>query len=181
MPDEPEVMGLLALMLPVESRRAARATEEGDLVVLADQDRRRWDGALVEEGQPPRAAVHAPGPAGPYQVQAAINAVHSEAHTAADADRAQIVRLYDLLLSLEPGPVVALNQAVAGRRSTDRRPRSSWSTPSRSTALFDAVRANLLARLGRGAEAALAYDAAIARTENAVERRFLEGRRDALT
>jgi RNA polymerase sigma-70 factor (ECF subfamily) len=113
MPDEPEVMGLLALMLLIESRRATRTTPDDDLVLLADQDRRLWDRGLVAEGQAiVRQCLERSQP-GPYQIQAAIHAVHSDAPTAAAADWAQILRLYNQLLALAPSPVVALNRAVA--------------------------------------------------------------------
>src|SRR6185312_12630825 len=113
MPDEPEALGLLALMLLSESRRAARTTPSGDLVLLADQDRSRWDGALVAEGHAlVRRCLRRNAP-GPYQLQAAIAAVHSDAPTAADTDWRQIVALYDQLAAAEPTPVVALNRAVA--------------------------------------------------------------------
>jgi hypothetical protein len=113
MPDEPEVMGLLALMLLAESRRGARTSPGGALVVLADQDRSRWDRDLVAEGQAIVRACLTRGHPGPYQIQAAINAVHSDAATAADTDWSQILRLYDQLMALAPTPVVALNRAVA--------------------------------------------------------------------
>ena len=113
MPDEPEVMGLLALMLLVESRRAARSTPDGKLVLLADQDRGRWDPALVAEGQAlVRRCLMIDRP-GPYQLQAAINAVHSDAPSAAETDWGQVLRLYDQLLAIAPTPVAALNRAVA--------------------------------------------------------------------
>src|SRR5207253_4936840 len=110
-PDEPEVMGLLALMLLVESRRAARTTADGDLVLLADQDRDRWDRGLIAEGQDlVRRCLRRDQP-GPYQIQAAIQAVHSDAATAAGTGWRQIVQLYDQLLAITPSPVVALNRA----------------------------------------------------------------------
>jgi RNA polymerase sigma-70 factor (ECF subfamily) len=113
MPDEPEVMGLLALMLLIHSRRATRTTPAGDLVLLADQDRRLWDRGLIAEGQAVVGACLRRNQPGPYQIQAAINAVHSDAPAAAATDWRQILRLYDQLLSLAPSPVVALNRAVA--------------------------------------------------------------------
>ena len=175
LPEEPEAIGLLALMLLVESRRAARTTPEGDLVLLAHQDRSRWDQALAAEGVAlVRECLRRNRP-GPYQVQAAINAIHSAAPAAADTDWWQILQLYNLLLSLTPTPVVALNRAVAV---------AEVEGPDAALALVDgldlagyhlyhAVRAELLRRLGRAAEAAEAYEAAIARTENAAERAFL--------
>ncbi|MBC6463536.1 RNA polymerase sigma factor, partial [Actinomadura sp. HBU206391] len=183
MPDEPEVMGLLALMLLVESRRTARTTPGGDLVLLADQDRGRWDPRLIAEGQGiVRQCLRRDRP-GPYQVQAAINAVHSDAPTAAATDWRQILQLYDQLLSLAPNPVVALNRAVAV---------AEVEGPQEALALVDAldldgyhlfhaIRADLLRRLGREAEAAAAYESAMARTENAAEREFLRRCRLAVT
>ncbi|WP_324277781.1 RNA polymerase sigma factor [Blastococcus brunescens] len=113
LPDEPEVAGLLALLLLTESRRAARYDEEGALVLLRDQDRTLWNGRLVAEGQQLlRACLDRDRP-GPYQVQAAVNAVHADAGTYAATDWAQIASLYDHLLALDPGPVVALNRAIA--------------------------------------------------------------------
>jgi RNA polymerase sigma-70 factor, ECF subfamily len=179
MPDEPEVMGLLALMLLLESRRAARTTADGDLVLLADQDRSRWDSGLIEEGQAIVRRCLRLGQPGPYQVQAAINAVHSDAPSAAATDWPQILRLYDQLLSFTPSPVVALNRAVA--LAEVEGPEAALilvdDLDLGDYGLFHAIRADLLRRLGRTAEAARAYDAAIARTENAAERAFLERRR----
>ena len=113
MPDEPEVLGLLALMLLVESRRATRTAADGGLVLLADQNRALWDRRLIAEGQAIVRRCLARNQPGPYQIQAAINAVHSDAPTASATDWRQIVRLYDQLLAMTPGPVVALNRAVA--------------------------------------------------------------------
>jgi RNA polymerase sigma-70 factor (ECF subfamily) len=180
MPDEPEVMGLLALMLLIESRRGTR-TRAGDLVLLADQDRGLWDRALIAEGQAIVRHCLRRNQPGPYQVQAAINAVHSDAPTADATDWGQILQLYDQLLSLAPSPVVALNRAVAV---------AEVHGPPAALALVDdldlgdyhvfhAIRADLLRRLGRDPEAVVAYAAAIAGTENATERAFLERRRQA--
>jgi RNA polymerase sigma-70 factor (ECF subfamily) len=182
MPDEPEVMGLLALMLLIESRRAARTTADGALVLLADQDRSRWDRALVAEGQALVRRCLGRNRPGPYQLQAAINAVHSDAPTAAATDWGQILALYDRLMAVAPSPVVALHRAVAV---------AEVQGPAAALALVDdldldgyhllhAVRADLLRRLGRDAEAYAAYGAAIARTGNTAERAFLEGRRRSL-
>jgi RNA polymerase sigma-70 factor (ECF subfamily) len=171
LPDEPEVMGLLALMLLADSRRAARLTAEGAMVRLADQDRRSWNLALVAEGQAiVRHCLRRDQP-GPYQIQAAIQAVHSDAATATDTDWRQILQLYDHLLAVAPGPVVALNRAVAV---------AEVQGPAAALALLDrldldayhllhAVRADLLRRLGRHAEAAAAYDSAIARTAGSLD------------
>jgi len=178
MPDEPEALGLLALMLLTESRRAARTSADGTLVLLADQDRTRWDRALIAEGQALVRQCLRRGQPGPYQVQAAINAVHSDAPAAAATDWRQILRLYDQLLAVAPSPVVALNRAVAV---------AEVDGPAAALAvidglepgslggyyLFHAIRADLLRRLGRAAEADAAYDRAIARTGNAAERAYL--------
>jgi RNA polymerase sigma-70 factor, ECF subfamily len=183
MPDEPEVMGLLALMLLVESRRATRTSPAGDLVLLADQDRALWDRGLVAEGQAIVRACLRRNQPGPYQIQAAINAVHSDAPAAAATDWWQILELYDQLLSLAPSPVVALNRAVAVAEveGTDAALTLVDGLDLGGYHLFHAIRADLLRRLGRNAEAALAYEAAIARTENSTERDFLERSRQALT
>jgi RNA polymerase sigma-70 factor (ECF subfamily) len=186
MPDEPEVLGLLALMLLVESRRAARTTPEGDLVLLADQDRRRWDGGLIAAGQTlVRRCLRLNRP-GPYQIQAAINAVHSDAPTAAATDWRQIVQLYDQLLAVSPNPVAALHRAVAVAEVEG--PAAGLAlvgAPGAGGALdgyylAHAIRADLLRRLGRDVEAAAAYAAALARTENAAERAFLQRRLEGL-
>ena len=182
MPDEPEVMGLLALMLLIDSRRAARTTSDGALVTLGEQDRARWDRQLIDEARALVRQCLRRNQPGPYQIQAAINAVHSSASTAAATDWSQIVQLYDQLLALTPTPVVALNRAVAV---------AELDGPGQALAqvddldldgyyLFHAVRADLLRRLGRAAEAVRVYDEAIARTDNAAERDFLARRRQAL-
>jgi RNA polymerase sigma-70 factor (ECF subfamily) len=183
MPDEPEVMGLLALMLLTHSRRDTRTTPDGELLLLAEQDRGRWDHRLVAEGQAiVRQSLRRNEP-GPYQIQAAISAVHSDAQTVAATDWQQIVQLYDQLLGVTPGPVVSLNRAVAV---------AELDGPATALALLDdldvdgyylfhAIRADLLRRLGRVAEAEEAYAAAIARAENASERAFLQRRRHSLT
>jgi RNA polymerase sigma-70 factor, ECF subfamily len=182
MPDEPEALGLLALMLLAHSRRAARTTEDAELVLLPDQDRTLWDRALIDEGQElVRRCLRRDRP-GPYQIQAAINAVHSDAPDAAATDWRQIVRLYDQLLAVAPGPVGALNRAVAVAEVEGPGPALALvdGLGLDGYHLFHAIRADLLRRLGRGAEAAEAYDAAIARAGNPAERAFLEGRRAAL-
>ena len=182
MPDEPEVVGLLALMLLTQARRPARETPDGDLVLLPDQDRTRWDRALITEGQAlVRACLRRDRP-GPYQLQAAINAVHSDAATAADTDWRQIMALYDQLLALLPTPVVALNRAVAVAEVSG--PAGALELVDELDLprhqLFHAVRADLLRRLGRDAEAADAYDAAIGLAGNEPERAFLRCRRASL-
>jgi RNA polymerase sigma-70 factor, ECF subfamily len=184
MPDEPDAQGLLALMLLTESRRAARTTEGGDLVLLADQDRSLWDRELIAEGQDIVRRCLRRNQPGPYQIQAAINAVHSDAPTAAATDWPQILQLYDQLTSLDPSPVVALNRAVALAEVDG--PRAALTLVDAlgpglgSYYLFHAIRADLLRRLGRNSEAVSAYEAAIARTENASERAFLRHRRGQL-
>src|SRR5579859_6534571 len=182
MPDEPEVLGLLALLLLTEARRAARTAPDGSLVLLADQDRSRWDRALIAEGHAiVRACLRRNHP-GPYQIQAAIAAVHTDAARAQDTDWRQILALYDQLTAVTPTPVVALNRAIVV---------AEVHGPGPALALVDeldlvgyqhfhATRADLLRRLGRPAEAAQAYRSALALTGNEADRAFLEGRlRDA--
>jgi len=182
MPDEPEVMGLLALMLLTDSRRAARMGSGGELVRLADQDRSRWDRDLIAEGQAIVRACLRRNQPGPYQVQAAINAVHSDAPTAAATDWTQIVRLYDQLLAIAPNPVVALNRAVAVAEVHG--PRAALALLEdlglENYYLFHAIRADLLVRLDRKSEAEDAYARAIELTTNVAERAFLEHGRQAL-
>jgi RNA polymerase sigma-70 factor (ECF subfamily) len=182
LPDEPEGMGLLALMLLVDARRAARVTRDGDLVLLADQDRSRWDRDMIAEGQRiVRGCLRSNRP-GPYQIQAAINAVHSDAPSADATDWPQILQLYDQLGAVAPGPVVALNRAVALAEVAG--PLAALTIVDdldmRQYYLFHAVRADLLRRLGRVSEAALAYESAIALASNAAEREFLQRRRSGL-
>lgn len=179
LPNEPEVMGLLALMLLVESRRPARTSPKGDVVLLPDQDRTLWDRDLIEQGQRIVRWCLARNQPGQYQIQAAIQAVHSDASSAMATDWRQIVALYDRLLVVAPSPVVALNRAVAvaevdgpaaGLRLVDEIRLEDFH-------LFHAIRADLLRRLGRTAEAATAYAGAIERSGNATERDFLERQR----
>ncbi len=154
-------------------------------MLLADQDRGRWDRGLIAEGQAIVRQCLRRNQPGPYQIQAAINAVHSDAPTAAATDWWQILQLYNQLLSLAPSPVVALNRAVAVAEVEG--PDAALTLVDGldldldGYQLFHAIRANLLRRLGRNAEAALAYEAAIARTENATERDFLQRSRQELT
>ncbi|MFJ2923433.1 RNA polymerase sigma factor [Streptomyces massasporeus] len=183
MPDEPEVTGLLALMLLTESRRAARVDTHGALVPLPEQDRGRWDRELIAEGQDLVRRCLRRNQAGPYQIQAAINAVHSDAPTAQTTDWGQILRLYDQLMALAPSPVVALNRAVAVAEVQGPRPALDLldGLGLDGYHVFHAVRADLLRRLGRNTEAVRDYEAALALTESAAERAFLERRARSLT
>jgi RNA polymerase sigma-70 factor, ECF subfamily len=182
MPDEPEVHGLLALMLLIQSRRATRTTADGDLVLLADQDRGLWDRELIDEGQQLVRRCLERNQPGPYQIQAAINAVHSDAPSVAETDWGQIIALYDQFLAVAPSPVGALHRAVAVAELEGPGPALALvdELDLDGYYLFHAIRADLLRRAGRRAEAAQAYEAAIARTENARERAFLERRRSEL-
>jgi len=182
MPDEPEVLGLLALMLLTESRRRARVTPDGDLVRLVDQDRTLWDVSLISEGQAMvRICLRRNSP-GPYQLQAAIAAVHSDAMSIASTDWSQVLALYDQLYAVAPTSVVALNRAVALAEVVG--PATALATIDEldlgNYHLWHATRADLLERLGRTAEARAAYDVAMAGTANSAERALLARRRDAL-
>ncbi|MGW7425305.1 RNA polymerase sigma factor [Streptomyces sp. NPDC054813] len=182
MPDEPEAAGLLALMLLVEARRAARRPAGGELVALPDQDRGLWDRELIGEGQElVRRCLRRNRP-GPYQIQAAVNAVHSDARTAEATDWGQILRLYDQLMAVDRSPVVALNRAVAV---------AEVEGPDKALALVDAldldryhvlhaVRADLLRRLGRDDEAVREYDTAIELADGLPEQAYLRRRRAEL-
>ena len=178
MAGEPDVMGLLALMLLIDARRAARVSADGSLVRLADQDRRHWNRALIREGQALVRRCLARNQPGPYQIQAAINAVHSDARAAADTDWRQILMLYDQLMAVAPTPVAALNRAVAVAEVEG--PHAALTIVDgldlERYYLFHAIRADLLRRLGRSSEAARAYDAAIERCDNTAERDFLQRR-----
>ncbi len=181
-PDEPEAAGLLALMLLIESRRAARTTPDGALVLLAEQDRSKWNRPLIDEGQAlVRRCLQVNRP-GPYQIQAAINAVHSAAARAEDTDWPQILALYDLHQSIAPSPIVQLNRAVA--LAEVEGPEAALEVVDalglETQHRFHAIRADLLRRLDRRDEAAAAYDSAIALSANAAERAFLEGMRSGL-
>jgi RNA polymerase sigma-70 factor (ECF subfamily) len=181
MPDEPEVQGLLALLLLTESRRAARTTRDGSLVLLPDQDRTQWDRDLIAEGQTIVRACLRRNQPGPYQIQAAINAVHCDAAGSQDTDWAQILALYDQFLTIAPTDVVALNRAVALAEVAG----STAALEVLATLDLDSyhpfhtARAELLVRVGRLDEARAAYDRAIALTDNAAERAHLEQRRTA--
>ena len=177
MPDEPEAVGLLALMLLQEARRAARLDAEGELVLLADQDRALWDDGLIAEGTALLDSALRRGRVGPYQLQAAIAAEHDRG---ADTDWREIVRLYDELLRVLPSPVVRLHRAVAVAAVDG--PAVALPLVEELGAelerhhLWHATRADLLRRLDRGAEARSAYAAALDLAPSAAERRFL-GRR----
>jgi len=182
MPDEPEVLGLLALLLLTESRRTARTAADGTIVLLADQDRARWDRALIAEGQEIVRRCLRRNMPGPYQIQAAINAVHSDAATAAETDWRQVLQLYDQLLAITPNAVVALNRAVAlaevegaaaALTAVDALDLDAYH-------LFHATRAELLVRLLRYDDAGRAYDRALALANNAAERALLEHKRRSL-
>ncbi|MBO4120477.1 RNA polymerase sigma factor [Cupriavidus gilardii] len=183
---EPEVMGLLALMLLHESRRAARTSPDGELVLLDEQDRSRWDRALIAEGTALVERALSSRRFGPYSLQAAISAVHAEADSAASTDWPQIVALYDVLLAIQPSPVVELNRAVAVAMRDG---------PEAGLALVDAIlargeltdyhlahaaRADLCRRLGRYAEARTAYRTVLELVRQEPERRFIERRLAAL-
>jgi RNA polymerase sigma-70 factor, ECF subfamily len=183
LPGEPEVLGLLALMLLADSRRRARTTPDGDLVRLTEQDRSLWNRERIAEGLAHLREALERGRLGPYQLQAAIQGVHSEAATPADTDWRRILGLYDQLLEMTHSPIVELNRAVA--LAEVEGPATALSVIDRlridHSHVFHAIRAELLRRLGQNEDAARAYDEAIARTENAREREFLIRSRDALT
>jgi RNA polymerase sigma factor (sigma-70 family) len=179
MPDEPEVLGLLALLLLIEARRPARLGPAGELVLLPDQDRSLWNRALIAEGHDLVRRCLRRNQPGPYQIQAAINAVHTDGPA---TDWAQVLALYDQLLIIAPTPVVALNRAVAV---------AEVHGPAAALAALEdielpgyhrlpATRADLLVRLGRTDEAAAAYDEAIALAANETERAFLQTRRTGI-
>jgi RNA polymerase sigma-70 factor (ECF subfamily) len=182
LPDEPEATGLLALMLLHDARREARVGTGGELVLLEDQDRSRWDQDRIAEGRALVERILPTGRVGPYQIQAAIAALHDEARDAASTDWLQIAALYLVLVRLDPSPVVRLNHAVAVAMADG---------PAVGLALMDGLadegslagypylpagRADLLRRLGRQSEAAAAYREALTLTANRAERSFLEGR-----
>ncbi|HXD64947.1 MAG TPA: RNA polymerase sigma factor [Solirubrobacteraceae bacterium] len=182
MPDEPEAAGLLALMLFHHSRRRARSDAAGDLVTLEDQDRTRWDRAEIDEAHARLDAALRHGQAGPYQLQAAIAACHTDAADVADTDWAQIASLYELLAEVVPSPVVALNRAVAiamARELDDGLEVIDELEASGELAgyhLLHAARADLLRRLGRDDDAAVAYRRALELAGSDAERRFLSRR-----
>lgn len=187
MPDEPEVAGLLALMLLQDSRKKARVDADGNQVLLESQDRTLWNSDQIAEGTELLVAALKRGAPGVYQLQAAIAAVHCEAKTAEETDWRQIVLLYDALQSAQPSPVVSLNRAVAVAMAGQL---------ERALAIVDGLaedqrmerylflystRADLLRRLGRHAEAAAAYRQALELADSAPERRFLRRRIEEVT
>jgi RNA polymerase sigma-70 factor (ECF subfamily) len=179
---EPEAHGLLALMLLHESRRPARASADGEVILLDQQDRSLWDRALIDEGIGLVERALSSGRYGPYAIQAAISAVHAEAAEAADTDWAEIVGLYDVLMRLTPSPIVELNRAVAVamRDGADAGLLQIDAILERGELadyrLAHAARADMYRRLGRHADARAAYERALALTRQEPERRFLEGR-----
>jgi RNA polymerase sigma-70 factor (ECF subfamily) len=186
LPDESEVLGLLALLLVTDARRATRTDADGELVLLPDQDRARWDAAAVEEGAALAAVAlrRSAGRPGPYALQAAIAAVHAEAPSWAATDWHELVGLYELLVAVLPTPVVALNRAVAiGQRDGAAAGLAAVDAVEGLGGyyLWHAARADHLRQLGRAAEAADAYRAALAAGAAGAERRFLERRLGDLT
>ncbi len=175
LPHDPEAKGLLALMLLVESRRPARTTPDGGLVLLPNQDRSLWDRELVAEGQSLVRECLRRNEPGPYQIQAAIQAVHSDAASADATDWRQILQLYDHLLHFTPTPIVALHRAVAVAEVTGPAEALALvdALPLGDHHLFHAIRADFLRRLNRPAEAARAYEAAVRLTTNTIERELL--------
>jgi len=189
LPADGEVAGLLALMLLTEARRAARVSASGELVPLGEQDRGAWDATLVAEGhrlvRERLAAVAAGGAApGPYQILAAINAVHTSARDVRDTDWSQVVALYDQLVRLDPSPIVALNRAIAvaeldgpevALAAVDR-----LAEPLAGYHAYHVTRADLLRRLGSSEQSRAAYDKAIELAGNTAETAYLVRRRDQL-
>ncbi len=178
MPDEPEVLGLLALVLLTQARRPARTDEHGRLVRLGDQDRTLWDQGLIAEGHDLVRRCLRRGAPGLYQIQAAVAAVHTDAPSATDTDWSQIVALYDQLAQIDRSPVVALNRAIAVGELEG--PESALAALDlldlRGYHLFHAARGDLLARLGRRTEATEAFDTALRLTENRAEQDYLTAR-----
>jgi RNA polymerase sigma-70 factor (ECF subfamily) len=182
MPDEPEAVGLLALMVLTEARRPARTAADGSMIRLADQDRTRWNRALIAEGHALVRACLRRNQPGPFQIQAAIAAVHADARLADDTDWSQIVALYDQLHAMRPNPVVALNRAIAVGE-LDGADAGLDAMDALAAGVLDgyqpyhATRADLLTRAGKADAAVAAYDRAIELSANSTERRFLEARR----
>jgi RNA polymerase sigma-70 factor (ECF subfamily) len=185
LPDDGEVVGLLALMLLIEARRGARVSAHGELVTLDQQDRGSWDRALIAEGHTlVRERLASGQRPGRYQVLAAINAVHTDAHDARDTEWSQVVALYDQLVVLDPSPVVALNRAIAVAELDGPHVAlaqvEALTEPLDGYHAFHATRADLLRRLGRSADARAAYDRAIELAGNTAESAYLTRRRDEL-
>ncbi len=182
MPDEPEALGLLALLLLIDARRPARTNADGSMVLLSDQDRSLWDRSLVDDGQDLVRRCLRRNQPGPYQIQAAINAVHSDAATAADTDWQQVLALYDQLLMFTPTPIVRLNRAVAVAEVHG--PAVALATIEDlgldDYHLYHATRGQLLGQLGRVDEARGAYDRAYELTTNEAERNLIDGKRNSL-
>ncbi|MEY2424237.1 MAG: polymerase sigma-70 factor, subfamily [Acidimicrobiaceae bacterium] len=182
MPDEPEVLGLLALLLLIEARRAARTQPDGTMVLLPDQDRTAWDRDLIDEGHALVRRCLRRNQPGPYQIQAAINAVHSDAVRAVDTDWRQVLALYDQLLAFAPTPVVALNRAVAAAEVHG--PAIALAAIEELALddyhLYHATRADLLVRLERHGDARRAYDRAYDLTTNVAEKDLLDSKRRSL-
>jgi RNA polymerase sigma-70 factor (ECF subfamily) len=182
LPEEPEAVGLLALMLLTDARRSAREAADGSLIRLEEQDRSRWDAARIEEGRALVEQALRVGRVGPYQLQAAIAAVHDEAATPGATDWPQVLGLYDVLRRVAPSPVVDLNRAVAlGQVMGPEAGLAAVDALAADAALseyrfFHATRADFLRRLGRWGEAADAYTRAIELVPNRAERAFLERR-----
>jgi RNA polymerase sigma-70 factor (ECF subfamily) len=183
MPDEPEAWGLLALMLLTESRRGARISSDGSLIRLPDQDRTLWDANLIAEGQGIVRECLRRNQPGPYQLQGAIAAVHSDSTSAATTDWRQVLALYDHLYALAPTPVVAMNRAIALAEVEGPEPalEALDSLPLENYYLLHATRADLLGRLGREDDAARAYERAITLTSNTAEQRLLKQRQGLLS
>ena len=182
MPQEPEVLGLLSLMLLIDSRRAARLNHGGGIATLRQQNRALWNRDLIAEGEALLRVCLQRNEPGPYQLQAAINALHCRAASADAVDWTGILRLYEQLQSMQPTPIVALNRAVA--LAEVQGPQTALelvdSLGLQDYYLFHAIRADLLGRLNRRPEAVAAYGRAMARTENALERDLLQQRLLAL-
>lgn len=182
MPQSSEALGLLATMLLIHARRRARVTADGLPVSLAEQDRTSWDREMIAEGIGLLHECIRRNQPGPYQIQAAINAVHANAASIGATDWKQIIQLYDHLLAISPNPIVALNRAAAVAEVHG--PQAGLDlieqNELRDHHLYHTIRADLLNRLGRSQEAAVAYEIAIARTDNDAERRFLERKRSKL-
>jgi RNA polymerase sigma-70 factor, ECF subfamily len=182
MPDEPEALGLLSLMLLQDSRGDARVDDEGELVLLEDQDRSLWDRREIETGLGVLERATRLGPPGPYVLQAAIAAEHARAETAAETDWSRIASLYGLLARAQPSPVIGLNRAAAvamaegPERGLELMDDRELSEPLASYQPFWSARADLLRRAGRTEEAMTAYEQALELTGNPVERRFIERR-----